>query len=245
MADKPINTLPVKTAPSTGDKMLMIGAAEEYQIDYDQLASVILDKLSTKQYSELDTTAKTVLGALDELNGKNPFEANAKNNIDYNDLTAGVHFCYKGCTNSPGDYQRVICLRGQSNQSYDRIQVAYGVSTRKMSLRSMINNAWTEWKTFSDDATVSLYQTITPTNDVLQSAESQQSNQAKFYYLGGSDYTGDIPSGGSYGYGTAIALKRGTASIFVVIISIGKPIYNAYNNSRWEGWKYFDGTSAQ
>lgn len=69
MADKPINTLPVKTAPAAGDKMLMIGAAEEYQIDYDKLASAILDKLATKQYSELDTTAKTVLGALDELNG--------------------------------------------------------------------------------------------------------------------------------------------------------------------------------
>ena len=72
MADNEINVnaLPVKTAPSTGDKMLMIGAAEEYQIDYDKLASAILDKLATKQYSELDTTAKTVLGALDELNGK-------------------------------------------------------------------------------------------------------------------------------------------------------------------------------
>ena len=72
MADNEINVnaLPVKTAPSTGDKMLMIGSAEEYQIDYDQLASAILDKLATKQYSELDTTAKTVLGALDELNGK-------------------------------------------------------------------------------------------------------------------------------------------------------------------------------
>ena len=77
MADKPINTLPVKTTPSTGDKMLMIGAAEEYQIDYDQLASAILDKLSTKQYSELDTTAKTVLGALDELNGNMPIFSNA------------------------------------------------------------------------------------------------------------------------------------------------------------------------
>ena len=71
MADQKINELPTKTAPSTGDKMLMIGSAEEYQIDYDQLASAILDKLATKQYSELDTTAKTVLGALDELNGKN------------------------------------------------------------------------------------------------------------------------------------------------------------------------------
>lgn len=72
MADNEINVnaLPVKTAPAAGDKMLMIGAAEEYQIDYDKLASAILDKLATKQYSELDTTAKTVLGALDELNGK-------------------------------------------------------------------------------------------------------------------------------------------------------------------------------
>ena len=77
MADKAINALPVRTAPAAGDKMLMIGAAEEYQIDYDKLASAILDKLSTKQYSELDTTAKTVLGALNELNGKMPIFSNA------------------------------------------------------------------------------------------------------------------------------------------------------------------------
>lgn len=74
MADQKINELPTKTAPSTGDKMLMIGTAEEYQIDYDKLTSAILDKLATKQYSELDTTAKTVLGALDELNGKLDYE---------------------------------------------------------------------------------------------------------------------------------------------------------------------------
>ena len=81
MADQKINELPTKTAPSTGDKMLMIGAAEEYQIDYDKLASAILDKLATKQYSELDTTAKTVLGALDELNGKMPNNAGSHNGI--------------------------------------------------------------------------------------------------------------------------------------------------------------------
>lgn len=69
MADQKINELPTKTAPSTGDKMLMIGAAEEYQIDYDQLATAILNKLSTQSFSSLDTTSKTVLGAIDELNG--------------------------------------------------------------------------------------------------------------------------------------------------------------------------------
>lgn len=77
MADQKINELPTKTAPSTGDKMLMIGAAEEYQIDYDKLASAILDKLATKQYSELDTTAKTVLVALNELNSKTIVMPNA------------------------------------------------------------------------------------------------------------------------------------------------------------------------
>lgn len=68
MADQKINELPTKAAPSTGDKMLMIGTAEEYQIDYDQLATAILNKLSTQSFSSLDTTSKTVLGAIDELN---------------------------------------------------------------------------------------------------------------------------------------------------------------------------------
>ena len=70
MADQKINALPTKTSPSTGDKMLMIGTAEEYQIDYDQLATAILNKLSTQSFSSLDTTSKTVLGAIDELNSK-------------------------------------------------------------------------------------------------------------------------------------------------------------------------------
>lgn len=70
MADQKINELPTKTAPSTGDKMLMIGAAEEYQIDYDKLATAILNKLSTQSFSSLETTAKTVLGGINELNSK-------------------------------------------------------------------------------------------------------------------------------------------------------------------------------
>ena len=103
-------------------------------------------------------------------------------------------------------------------------------------------SAFNGWYSFSDDATVSLYQTMTSTNDVLQSAENQPANQAKFYWLGGAGYTGDIPSGGSYSYGTAIALKRESTSIFVVIFSVGKPIYNSYTNGSWGGWKDCTGT---
>ena len=46
MADQKINELPTKTAPQTGDKVLMIGSLEEYQIDFDQLATAILNKIS-------------------------------------------------------------------------------------------------------------------------------------------------------------------------------------------------------
>ena len=69
MADQAINALPIKTAPTTGDKMLMIGAAEEYQIDYDQLATAILNKLTSKTFT-LDQGTKSLVAALNELNSK-------------------------------------------------------------------------------------------------------------------------------------------------------------------------------
>ena len=69
MADQAINALPTKTSPTTGDKMLMIGAAEEYQIDYDQLADAILNKLTSKTYT-LDQGTKSFVAALNELNSK-------------------------------------------------------------------------------------------------------------------------------------------------------------------------------
>lgn len=121
------------------------------------------------------------------------------------------------------------------------------IDTGRVAIRynnNQVANAeqWQPFVYFSDDATVSSYQTMTSTNDVLQSAENQPANQIKFYWLGGAGYTGDIPSGGSYSYGTAIALKRGTSSIFVVIFSIGKPIYNSYTNNSWSGWKDCTGT---
>lgn len=69
MADQAINALPTKTAPTTGDKMLMIGAAEEYQIDYDLLATAILNKLTSKTFT-LDQGTKSLVAALNELNSK-------------------------------------------------------------------------------------------------------------------------------------------------------------------------------
>lgn len=69
MADQKINALPTKTAPVTGDKCLMSGAAEEYLIDYDKLATAILNKLTSKTFT-LDQGTKTLIAAINELNSK-------------------------------------------------------------------------------------------------------------------------------------------------------------------------------
>lgn len=70
MADQPINGLPKKTAAADTDALLMIGASEEYQIDYGKLADAILNKLTNKTFA-LDQGSKSLVAALNELNSKN------------------------------------------------------------------------------------------------------------------------------------------------------------------------------
>ena len=150
MADQAINALPTKTSPTTGDKMLMIGAAEEYQIDYDQLASAILDKLSTKQYSELDTTAKTVLGALDELNGKNAFIGIVLNSgDDLNDYkTPGIYrstssAMTKTLKNIPEIFEAgfAMIVFYMSNQS--NLQIIFSINN--IYIRGSNSSGWNNW----------------------------------------------------------------------------------------------------
>lgn len=108
MADQAINALPVKTAPTTGDKMLMIGAAEEYQIDYDQLATAILNKLTSKTFT-LDQGTKSLVAALNELNSKTQgnlvYRMNYASNVNVADfinvrIENGIYSGYILFTNS-------------------------------------------------------------------------------------------------------------------------------------------------
>ena len=63
------------------------------QIDYDTLATAILNKLSTQSFDSLDTSSKLVLGAINELNGKNAFIGIVLNSgDDLNDYkTPGIY----------------------------------------------------------------------------------------------------------------------------------------------------------
>lgn len=134
-------------------------------------------------------------------------------------------------------------MYSSENPTNDSIQVAYPVLSSKIYMRKYGNpGIWTEWIIFSDDATISKYQTMDASSDIIQTAENQTLYQTRFYWLNGTSYSGELPAD-SYKYGSAIVLKRASNSISVVIFSIGKPIYNSYSNGSWSGWRDFTGAS--
>ena len=105
MADQKINALPTKTAPVTGDKCLMSGAAEEYLIDYDKLATAILNKLTSKTFT-LDQGTKTLIAAINELNSKSKISyslrdsTNIPASADMNTYTEPGNYSCNGATPS-------------------------------------------------------------------------------------------------------------------------------------------------
>lgn len=141
MADQKINALPVKTAPTTGDKMLMIGAAEEYQIDYDQLATAILNKLTSKTYA-LNQGTKTLIAALNELNSK--FTMNSNETIDCNETTKFLVFCNNDSENLPlTSYGTLMTLVRDQNI---RVQLFWSsTSENRMYTRIKSVTGWGAW----------------------------------------------------------------------------------------------------
>ena len=67
-----------------------------------------------------------------------------------------------------------------------------------------------------------------------------------FVTLNGTSYTAnDIPTTGSYQYGSAIILKRSSSSIIVLLFSpsTGNPVRNGYDNDAWGEWRDFAGNT--
>ena len=85
-------------------------------------------------------------------NLENIFAVSGKNNVDYNNLTAGIHYCGIGCLNAPESYCKVICLYSVKNPSVDSIQLAFSVSTPTMYRRRMgSDGSWGEWRKITFD----------------------------------------------------------------------------------------------
>lgn len=149
MADQKINELPKKTSPTSGDAMLMIGAAEEYQIDYNQLAKAILNQLTSQTFT-LDQGTKTLIAAINELNSKFLKISNPRD-IDLNEMTTpGIYGTtdsspstvgWKNCPSNDTGYLKVELNTTVLSQTY----ISY---TGEIFFRAKYNNAlwsWSDW----------------------------------------------------------------------------------------------------
>ena len=72
MADQNFMDLASKTASGIAgtDYMMLVNNSEAYKALVNDVAEAILGKLTSKRFSGLETTAKNVIGALNELNSK-------------------------------------------------------------------------------------------------------------------------------------------------------------------------------
>ena len=157
MEDQKINAFPTKTSPVTGDKCLMSGAAEEYLIDYDKLATAILNKLTSKTYS-LDQGTKTLIAAINELNSKSQKSAYSMGeyipkNSDLNDyVSPGVY------TSAASDVSSTLENAPYSNAGFrlevreitsdsgnSALQIAYKSNDNVIHIRNQLNSIWKDW----------------------------------------------------------------------------------------------------
>lgn len=157
MADQKINALPTKTAPVTGDKCLMSGAAEEYLIDYDKLATAILNKLTSKTFT-LDQGTKTLIAAINELNSKSFF------------TSGGIALTSESDFNNYADFGNYYCastsyVRSMKNKP-KKLTVAFSMKVfagngeryptqlitdldGNMWIRTRVDDMWNSWSQFS------------------------------------------------------------------------------------------------
>ena len=144
--------------------------------------------------SQLDTTAKTLVGAIDELKSKSYLLSGGASIPDNADLdnykTPGNYYCSTSSRastlkNSPfATTAFTMKVEHSSGDAYPS-QTCCSYSTGQKRRRLFSNNAWGEWKTFSDDDTIK--KQIAKTIDVSGTPDEYNEIQVNF------DYTKMIP----------------------------------------------------
>lgn len=124
-------------------------AAGDYFIYNDQLCKALTAIASGAALTPGNNYQVTSLeNEIAGLNGniENIFIANTKNNVDYNDLTAGIHYCGTGCSHAPDNYCRVLCLYSNISPAHDALQIAFAVTSPVLYRHRLGDDGtWGEW----------------------------------------------------------------------------------------------------
>lgn len=153
MADQNFMDLASKTASGiTGtDYMMLVNNSEAYKALVNDVAEAILGKLTSKSFSGLETTAKNVIGALNELNSN--IGRIGKNTITDADLFVYAKSCAEGITvfrtndtvtNSPANYTEGYIVKADNNITI----VCFNMATVEMFLtqKQATSENFLQWK---------------------------------------------------------------------------------------------------
>lgn len=146
MADQKINALPTKTTPTSGDKCLMSGAAEEYLIDYDKLATAILNKLTSKTFT-LDQGTKTLIAAINELNSKSILELGNTGYQQLDEYRNGARLLYGVLDEGRGNAFGLEYQYGSNSLHFGaQFIISYADGIR---FRQLNRSVWSDWERIS------------------------------------------------------------------------------------------------
>lgn len=168
MADVLVNALtPIATEPISTDSIVCVNRStnEGEIIDYNLLADKILDKLTAKTYSGLDTTAKIIPEAIDELRGiskrLSPITAISENANLNSYTTPGEYYCGTNTiaatiSNSPVIKAFRLTVEQATSptgaQNIRQILREYQKNVTHTRWTSTTGSTWSDW--YTDDAII-------------------------------------------------------------------------------------------
>lgn len=242
---------------ATGDNIYLNHSNQLQQIDYDKLATAILNKLSTQSFSSLETTAKTVLGGINELNSKrlgNIVYYNAdtnRNNIE--NRYAAMKYVFDTYGNkvdtytvfvvrySGGYYYNYILMRQNIGGSYTILEYSYysntGISIYTYNTSS--GNISTN-HTFSDDDTLFAGTEINSGDDL-----NDYTKPGRYYSPNASTTASllNMPEIFESGFSMDVLPISSNNVQIIYPGGVGKNIYTrSAVSSGWQPWYKFAGT---
>lgn len=144
---------------ASGDNIYVNQGNALKQIDYDLLADAILNKLSSKTYSSLTTSDKTILGALSELNSKSFFNRGGTALTSESDLNNYTDFGNYYCATTSD----VALIKNKPKGLYGAfsMKIFAGNGTEyptqqmtdldgNMWMRTLVEGEWRSWSRFSN-----------------------------------------------------------------------------------------------
>lgn len=142
----------IKTEPADNDEVMILDTAGKAnkRLGLSALSEWILNKLAVKVFQKLKTNSKTVLGAINELNSKNPFLVTGGidtttdlNTLIYSGLQPKIYG--KACPNSPGIGCFILNLKTDGNGAAGVTQIAIGYINSSLYLRNSDLRQWSQW----------------------------------------------------------------------------------------------------